>query len=91
MASNKPSLYRYQFVSETPLSVYPYMQIELYDKLQNESVYKSAWEIICNESLLTQLDRQDLVMLCAAAVAERVKHDLLLRDNLPGFATSVLD
>lgn len=78
--------YRYRIISETPIMIYPYIIIDLLDTETNKTIQKSAWEIICNDKFLKEVDWKDLALLCAAAVSERVKYELVLRNDLIGFS-----
>lgn len=72
-------------LSQDSLSTYPYSIFTVLDKSHNIIIKKSPWEIICDEKLITTFEGKDISMICAAAVNDRIKYELLLHSGLQDF------
>lgn len=59
--------YRYQPLSQTMLSHYPYTWVQLLDNQKNKTIKKSPWEIICDMEMIAQIHPKYYPMICAAA------------------------
>lgn len=60
-------VYRYQPLSQTMLSHYPYTHFQLLDNQTSEKIKKSPWEIICSVEMIAQIHPKYYPMICAAA------------------------
>lgn len=80
------SQYRYHWIAQTlkPQSVCS--KIQLRDLTTQEMIEKSPWEIICSLEIISQLNPENFPLLCAAAVEDRVKEELMLKVILKNVA-----
>jgi len=74
--------YRYQPISQNMLSGFPYSIFRMLDKESTETIEKSPWEIICDQTMLAQIDSKYYPMICAAATDNGIKDRREMRKEL---------